>query len=99
MSTLSDPLQVANNVYRFVMENEKVRVLNVTFKPGDRAIMHHHPDHVVYIVQGGKMKLSSKGKTDILELKAREALFLNALEHDAENIGQTTIELAVVELK
>ena len=31
--------------------------------------MHHHPDHVVYVLEGGKMKLTSEGKTDVLDLK------------------------------
>ena len=61
-----DPLDVASNVYNFKMENERVRVLNVTFKPGDKAVMHHHPDHVVYVLEGGKMKLTSKAKPTFL---------------------------------
>ena len=48
------------------MENDRVRVFNVTFKPGDKAVMHHHPDHVVYVLEGGKMKLTIQGKTDTL---------------------------------
>jgi len=29
------------------IENDRVRVFDVTFKIGDKAVMHHHPDHVV----------------------------------------------------
>ena len=94
-----NPLEVAANVYKFKMENDRVRVLNVTFKPGDKAVMHHHPDHVVYVLEGGKMKLTSQGKTDIFDLKTGDAIFLNAQSHEAENIGQTTLDLLVVELK
>jgi beta-alanine degradation protein BauB len=94
-----NPLDVASNVYKFKMENDRVRVLTVTFKPGDKAKMHHHPDHVVYVLEGGKMKLTSQGKIDILELKGGDTVFLNAQNHEAENIGQTTLELLVVELK
>jgi len=94
-----NPLDVASNVYKFKMENDRVRVLTVTFKPGDKAVMHHHPDHVVYVLEGGKMKLTSQGKTDILDLKAGDTVFLNAQSHEAENIGQTTLDLLVVELK
>ncbi len=97
--TSSDPLYVASNVYKLKMENDRVRVFDVTFKAGDIAVMHHHPDHVVYVLEGGKMKLTSEGKTDILELKDGDAIFLNAQSHEAENIGQSTLELLVVELK
>ena len=94
-----NPLDVASNVYKFKMENDQLRVLNAIFKPGNKAVMHHHPDHLVYVVEGGKMKLTSQGKTDTLELKAGDAIFLKAQSHEAENIGKTTITLLVVELK
>jgi beta-alanine degradation protein BauB len=94
-----DPLDVASNVYKLKMENDRVRLFDVTFRVGDKAVMHHHPDHVVYVIEGGKMKLTSEGKTDVLDLKDGDAIFLNAQSHEAENIGQSTIELLVVELK
>lgn len=94
-----DPLDVASNVYKLKMENNHVRVFDVIFKVGDKALMHYHPDHVIYIIEGGKMKLTSQGKTDILELKDGAALFLNAQSHEAENVGQSRIKLLVVELK
>ena len=96
---IKDPLEVASNVYKLKMENDRVRVFDVTFKPGDIAKMHIHPDHVVYVIMGGKMKLTSMGKTDVLDLKDGDAIFINAQSHEAENIGQTTLKLLVVELK
>jgi quercetin dioxygenase-like cupin family protein len=94
-----DPLNTASNVYKQVMENDRVRVLQVVFKPGDIAKMHHHPDHVIYAIQGGKIKITSEGKTNEMDLKPGQALFLAAQNHEAQNIGKTTIELIVVELK
>ena len=94
-----DPLDVASNVYKLKIENERIRVFDVTFKPGDKAVMHHHPDHLIYVREGGKLKLTSQGKTDILNLTAGDVVFLNAQSHEAENIGQTTVNLLVVELK
>jgi quercetin dioxygenase-like cupin family protein len=94
-----NPLDVASNVYKLKMENERVRVLNVTFHPGDKAVMHSHPDHVVYVLEGGKMKLTSQGKNDIFDLVAGDTIFLKAQSHEAENIGYTTLDLLVVELK
>lgn len=94
-----DPLKVANNVYKFIMENDRVRVLEVKFEPGDKAIMHYHPDHVVYVLKGGKAELTSEGKTDILDLKTGQAIYLKAQNHEARNIGDTELDLLVVELK
>jgi beta-alanine degradation protein BauB len=94
-----DPLKAANNVYTPVMENDRVRVLKVVFKPGDKAVTHHHPDHVIYVLKGGKMQLTSEGKTDTLDLQTGQAVFLNAQNHEAINLGNSEIDLIVVELK
>jgi quercetin dioxygenase-like cupin family protein len=95
----NDPLKLAGNIYKLNMENDRVRVFNVTFKPGDKAVMHHHPDHLVYVLKGGKIKIASGGKTDLLELKENQTVFLKAQHHEAENVGNTTLELLVIELK
>ena len=54
-----DPMQVGPNIYKLLFENERVRVFEVRFKPGERIAMHSHPDHVVYVLDDGKLKLSS----------------------------------------
>ena len=94
-----DPLVAASNVYKLRFENERVRVLEVVFKPGDVAKMHHHPDHVVYALNGGKGKMTSGGKTNESEIKTGSVFFLEAQDHEFENIGKTTYEALVVELK
>jgi len=94
-----DALVAASNVYKLLNENSKVRVLQVTFKPGDVAKMHHHPDHVVYALKGGKMSLTSGGKTQEMDVKEGSVMFLDAQDHEAKNVGKTTLDLLVVELK
>jgi quercetin dioxygenase-like cupin family protein len=99
MEKSRDPMKVAKNVYKFIMENDRVRVLEASFKPGDKAIMHDHPDHVVYVLNDGKINIKSSGKTDALDLKKGQAMFLKAQSHEAENTGKTDLHLLVVELK
>jgi quercetin dioxygenase-like cupin family protein len=94
-----DPLMAASNVYKLLNESDKVRVLEVTFKPNDVAKMHHHPYHVVYALSGGRMRLTSGGKTQEIEVKTGQVLFLDAQDHEAKNIGKTTLDLLVMELK
>ncbi len=95
-----DAMRAASNVYGLVMENDRVRVLRVVFKPGDRAPMHHHPDHTIYVVKGGKLDLTSPlGKTESMELRSGKAIFMESQSHEATNVGDTDIELIVVELK
>jgi beta-alanine degradation protein BauB len=94
-----DPLMAASNVYKLLNENDKVRVLEVIFKPGDVAKMHHHPDHVVYALKGGKGSFTSGGKTQEMDIKPGSVLFLDAQDHEVKNIGNTTLDLIVMELK
>jgi quercetin dioxygenase-like cupin family protein len=84
---------------KVLLENERVRVLEVFFKPGDFAKMHHHPDHVVYVVKGGKLKIVSEGKTNTLDLISGSAVFLEAQDHEVTNLGNSDVDLIVVELK
>ncbi|MGA2524521.1 MAG: cupin domain-containing protein [Candidatus Bathyarchaeia archaeon] len=94
-----DPVKVASNVYKFINENDRVRVLEVIFKPGDTAKMHHHPEHVVYVLKGGRLKLTSEGKTQELDLKQGSVVFLKEQDHEATNNSKSDIDLLVVELK
>jgi len=94
-----DPLVAASNVYKLLNENDRVRVLEVVTKPGEVAKMHHHPDHVVYALKGGKATLTSGGKTQEMDIKTGSVLFLEAQDHEFKNIGNTTIDLLVTELK
>ena len=94
-----DPLVAASNVYKLLNENDRVRVLKVVFKPGDVAKMHHHTDHVVYAVNGGKLNFTSGGKTQDMEIKTGSVIFLEAQDHEAKNVGNTTVDLIVMELK
>ena len=95
-----DALKAAANVYTFIMENDKVRVLDVKFRPGDKAAMHYHPDHVVYVLNDGTIKITAAdGKSMNVELKKGQAIWMQAGRHSAENIGKTESHNVVVELK
>ena len=82
-----------------IMENDRVRVVDTLFKPNDKAPMHSHPDHVVYVLKGGKLKITASGKTNVFDLMAHQAIFFQAQSHEVENIGKTDVDLLVVELK
>lgn len=59
MSNILDVLDVPKSRYNLIMENEKVRVMEMKLKPGEKSPMHNHPnDHVVYVFNDAKFKLS-----------------------------------------
>lgn len=94
-----DPLAVAPKMYRLLFENERVRVMEVTFNPGDSILPHSHPDHHVYAVSGGTLRITTaKGSNDAV-IKTGDVLFIPAEIHWAKNIGATPVRLIVNELK
>jgi quercetin dioxygenase-like cupin family protein len=95
-----DPLTVGPNIYKKILENDRVRMLEVTFAPGDSIGMHSHPDHAVYAITGGKLRVTtSDGQTQVADLKAGTPIWFPAVIHGAKNIGTTRLKLLVVELK
>lgn len=82
-----------------ILENDRVRVVDTLFKPDDKTPMHSHPDHVVYVLKGGKLKITTSGKTNMFDLKTGQATFFKAQSHEVENTGKTDVDLRVVELK
>jgi quercetin dioxygenase-like cupin family protein len=100
IASAQDPAVVNAKTIQVKLDNEKVRVLEATLKPGDKEELHSHPASVVYIIDGGKIRNHSEdGKTAESELVSGSAVYRDPLTHWAENIGTTTIRLIVVELK
>jgi quercetin dioxygenase-like cupin family protein len=96
----ADPTVVASEVYKLILENERVRVFEVRFKPGQKAEMHGHPDHVIYVLSDYTLNLMlPDGSSQEVPLKAGQAIFMGAGPHAAINIGQTEGHALVVELK
>lgn len=96
-----DPVKVSPKEYRKVLlDNEKVRVIQVEFAPGVASEWHSHPAHVVYVLAGGKMEMTEKGKKAVVnELKTGETTYNMPVTHMAKNVGTTTIKLILMELK
>ncbi len=95
-----DPAKVAPNNYKCTFENERVRVCEVSFKPGETIATHSHPDHFVYVMAPGKMKLTHPdGTSKEVEAKKGDVLWTPAETHSATNTGTTEIKGLVVELK
>ena len=98
---IPDLLISAGNAYELLLENERVRVLDLCLKPGEKAPMHNHPhDHVIYVMTNSKAKLTfPDGKSSVFDLKAGQALWLEAGSHATENVGTSEGHNLVVEVK
>jgi len=95
-----DPAVVNSKTIRVRLENDRVRVLEATLPPGTKEKVHSHPANVIYVLEGGRYRnYAADGKTTEGTLRTGEVIYRDPLTHAAENIGDTTMHLILVELK
>ena len=95
-----DPLIVNSKTIALKLENPRVRVLEATLKPGEKENTHSHPPYVIYVIAGGKFRNhAADGTTSNGEFKTGDVIYRDPMTHWAENTGDTTIRLVLVELK
>ena len=65
--------------------------------PGDIIPMHSHPDHVIYVLEGGKAEITGKdGKANEVDFKKGACIISGPQNHSAKNIGTTPLKLLIV---
>jgi hypothetical protein len=95
----NDPIVTNPNKYKVVFENEKVRVLEYSDRPGDKTRPHIHPDSVMITLSAFDRKLYFDDKEITVQKKSGEASWLPAQTHMGENTGSTDTHAIFVELK
>ncbi|TYD00699.1 cytoplasmic protein [Arthrobacter echini] len=94
-----DPVQTNPENYRVAFENDRVRVLEYTDRPGYTSIEHHHPDSVMITASAFRRRLHAQGTSIDVDLPAGVARWLPAQDHCGENTGTTDTHTFFVELK
>ena len=94
-----DPVETNPDLYRLVMENQRVRVLEYHDRPGDRTKPHRHPDSVMVTLSAFRRRLVGGNTTREVAMEAGTTSWLPAQEHAGENIGDTDTHVIFVELK
>ena len=95
-----DPAVVNSKTIQVKFENDRVRVLEGVLPPGVKEQVHSHPAYVIYVLEGGRYRnYASDGKVTEGELKTGDVLYREPLTHAAENIGDKTLHMVLVELK
>ena len=95
-----EPLTVGAKFSKKLSDTLGIKMYEFTVKPGDSWALHNHPDHTVYVLQGGKMALfiQAIGKQDTLTFPTGMGLINGPLSDSGKNIGNTTIKLLVQDI-
>ena len=95
-----DALSVGDENMRLRFENDRVRVLERTLRPGEREKEHSHPSYLIIVAKGGRVRdHGADGKVAEVEIKTGDVLYREPKTHWSENVGETDIDVIVVELK
>jgi quercetin dioxygenase-like cupin family protein len=85
---------------RVLLDNHRVRVLELRLPPGESEPMHSHPDYLVYVLSPATVRMTAAdGSTKFVELRAGEVSFGSPTTHSGENVGGTTLHELIIELK
>jgi quercetin dioxygenase-like cupin family protein len=94
-----DVVTVAPDV-KVLLENDKVRVLESTLKPGEVEGMHTHPAYVAYFLTPTTLKITTPdGNSSVKKPEAGKVLYGDSAEHQIENVGETLQRVLVIEIK
>jgi quercetin dioxygenase-like cupin family protein len=95
-----DPVKVDPAHYKVEFENETVRVLRIHYGPGEKSVMHSHPQAVAVFLTDHNNKMTyPDGRSEVMKGDAGEVRVSPAGDHLPENIGDKPMELILVELK
>ena len=95
-----DLAKTAGKNAKVLIDNEKVRVIELQMAPGAKTGMHSHGDNLVVFVTGGDAtQTMADGTTKTMSRKPGEVLWSGPVTHDTTNTGKTPARALIIELK
>jgi len=86
--------------YTVLIDNPSVRVLKISYAPGEKSVMHQHPDSIVIPLATSKVRFTlPDGKTEDQELVKDSAMYSPAGTHNPTNMGTGKVDAILVEFK
>ncbi len=94
-----DAVTAAPNLYKVVADTMGIRMLEVTYKPGDSSALHSHADYAVYATEGGTATFYGKdGAKMESEMKKGTIMVKPGESHSVKNTGKTDLKVILVEV-
>jgi beta-alanine degradation protein BauB len=95
-----DMAATAGDKARVVLDNDRVRVIELNMPPGSNTGVHSHGDNLVVFLSGGSaIQTMADGTTKTMERKPGEVLWSDPVTHDTKNTGKSATRTLVIELK
>ena len=95
-----DVAKLSPNDVKVLVDNDRVRVLEILHKPGAKEPMHSHPAAVSVSLSAFKLKATkTDGTSSEREAKVGEVRWTEPAVHAVENVGKTDQHMIMIELK
>jgi quercetin dioxygenase-like cupin family protein len=96
-----DAVKASPGIFKILLENEHVRVIEYSLKPGEKDNWHTHPPKSSYVVSGGQLTVHLESGDSILaDEKPGTASWMDyAGKHYVENTGPSTVTIILTEIK
>jgi quercetin dioxygenase-like cupin family protein len=95
-----DPVRLSPQYYTVRLDNARVRVLEFRLKPGEKEVMHSHPEGIVFALADATVKTYLPDGTSVAyPSKQGDVMWRDAVTHSGENVGSTEAHYLAVELK
>lgn len=89
------------DIYKVIAENDKYRVIEVTWKPGQKDLSHSHPDSAVYYLTNSSLRNQFSGRPPMEGSPIAGTVRIQPpiASHTIENIGSADCRLIMFEPK
>jgi hypothetical protein len=95
-----DPVQAHPDMFKVLLDNDRVRVIDDLVPAGAKANMHSHPEYVVYPLTSYRMKFTfPDGTSRIVDVQQGVTRYVPGMIHAEENIGTTDAHALLIEIK
>lgn len=86
---------------KILLENEYVRVIEYSLKPGEKDSTHTHPPKTSYVISGGTLRVYPENEKpfDTEEVAGTAEWADKRGKHYVENIGTSTVTILLTEIK
>ncbi len=87
------------NLYKVVADTMGIRMLEVTYKPGDSSVLHSHADYAIYATEGGTATFYGKDGAKMENTLPKGAIMIRPAEaHSVKNTGKTDLKVMLFEV-
>ncbi len=100
-TTEIDVVKATPDKTKILLENEYVRVIEYSLKPGEKDSTHTHPPKSSYVISGGTLRVYPENEKpfDAEEVAGTAEWAGKRGKHYVENIGKTTVTILLTEIK